>query len=272
MMKSILFLTDLTNGETEDLITANHLNKEFNVRISYLENIESIENNFDLIIIRNTWPSDKQKFFAYIKLKQDFLNRVKKKKLKVYNDLNASADRLGKNYLIELYKKKYPVIPSVDNINDLNKLPKSREYLLKPKNGFSSIGIKSTTFAKLSKSKISGQIVQPKLSFEYEISFYFVDDIFLYCLIFEPSKVPVWQKPKLFESSKEDLIFARKFVSWNKMKSGIQRIDAVRLLNGDLLLLEIEDDSPYFSLTEINEELKNSFLERFTKSVKNYMK
>ncbi|MBN1160084.1 MAG: hypothetical protein JXA43_02500 [Candidatus Diapherotrites archaeon] len=271
MPKSILFLTDLTNGETEDLLLVDHLKKKFDVTVSYFDKIEPIEDNFDLIMIRDTWPSDEQKHEHYEKIKNEFLSRAKAKNLKLYNDFNASADRYGKDYLVELFKKGYPVIPTVDSLKDINKLPKSEQYLIKPKHGFSSAGVKVLTCPELKKLKGSNIMIQPKLEFKYEISFYYVNKEFMYCLIFEPSKFPLWPEPKLFNPSKEDLTFAKKFVSWNKLENGIQRIDAVRLLDGSLLLLEIEDDSPYFSLTEINEELKDKFLEAITASIERYL-
>ena len=141
MGKSILFLTDLTNGKKEDLITIDYLKQYFNVTISYFKNLENIEDDFDLIIIRNTWPSDKSKFKEYNKLKQDFFKRAKKKNLKIYNDLNANCDRKGKDYLVKLYKEFFPVIPSFDSFKNLVKRSKNEEFLVKPKDGFDSIGI-----------------------------------------------------------------------------------------------------------------------------------
>lgn len=55
------------------------------------------------------------------------------------------------------------------------------------------------------------------------------------------------------------------------MQYGVCRIDALRTNEGKLLMLEIEDDSPYFSITEIDENLKNIYLEKFTKSIKNIL-
>jgi hypothetical protein len=268
MKKTILFLTDLNNGEDEDLITIKYLKQDFTITVSYFYNIENIEKNFDLIIIRNTWPSNESKLNKYNKLKQDFLKRAKIKKLKIYNDLNASCDRKGKDYLVKLYENSFPVIPSIDLINNFSKLPKVKEYLIKPKNGFSSIGIKVIKKNDIKKIKLNNQIIQPKFNFQYELSFYFVDNELLYCLIFEPSKVPNWPKPKIYNPTKKEVDFAMQFLNWNKMKFGICRVDALRLPNGKLLLLEIEDDSPYFSITEIDKKFQQLFLKKILKSIK----
>lgn len=271
MKKSILFLTDLSNDETEDLITINHLKNNFNVTTSYFDNIENIEDNFDLIIIRNAWPSDPSKSNTYHKLNSEFLKRAKTKKLKVYNDLNANCDHQGKDYLIKLHQDSFPVIPSIDSINNLDLLPKTNQYIIKPKNGFSSRGIQTVQKKDLVNMKLNNHIIQPKINFQYEISFYFIDKEFLYCLIFEPSKIPTWPKPRYYEPTKEEIQFAKKFIDWNKMQYGVCRVDALKTKNGKLLLLEVEDDSPYFSITEIDEKLKNLFLNKITKSIKNVL-
>lgn len=266
-MNKILFITDLTNGESEDIITTKYLKNFFDVTVSYFHDIENIEESFDVIIMRNTWTSKEENVDQYNYLKQNFLSRAKAKKLNIYNNFDAIADRYWKTYLIELYKGDYPVIPSTDSLDELHVLPPSKEYLLKPKFWFSSIGIKTVTFDNIKNEDIKNYIIQPKLNYKHEISFYFIDWKLLYCLIFEPSKWPIWPNPKIFTPSKEDIDFAMKFINWNKMKIWIQRIDAIRWLDDNLLLLEIEDDSPYFSLTEISEELKESFLKWLKESI-----
>lgn len=272
MKKSILLLTDLTNGESEDFILSKYLQKEYDVTISSLGSINSLWKKFHLIIVRDTWPHDEKKFKKYNELTESFRIRAKKKKLKVYNSLDGLGGMCGKNYLLELSRKKYPVIPSIDSIKNINLLPKTKKYLIKPKDGFSSSGIKILTLNELMKLNPKGYIIQPKLEFRYEISFYFVDSKFMYCLIFKPSKIPSWPEPRLYNPTKKELNFARKFVSWNKLTRGIQRIDAIALKDNSLLLLEIEDDSPYFSLTEVNKKLLEKFLGKFGQSIKKYLK
>ncbi len=267
MDKSILFLTDLDNGEKEDPITVEYLKKYFDVTISYFDTIESHEKNFSLILLRNTWPSDHSKVATYHKLKTAFLHRAETKNLNIYNDSRANADHLGKGYLVTLYKNNFPVIPSVDSLEDLKLLPRAKQYLLKPKNGFSSIGIETIARERLSETVINNQIIQPKLDFQYEISFYFIDKKFLYCLIFAPSKIPAWPRPTEHEPTAEELRFAKQCLDWEKMRYGLCRVDALKTTAGKLVLLEIEDDAPYFSITEIAASLKKLFLESLKESI-----
>jgi len=38
------------------------------------------------------------------------------------------------------------------------------------------------------------------------------------------------------------------FLEWNTIANGITRVDACRLYDGSILLLELEDPNPYFSI------------------------
>ena len=74
---------------------------------------------------------------------------------------------------------------------------------------------------------------------------------------------------KEYAPTEDDLKFARKFIEWNDIKYGIQRVDACRTKTGKLLLVELEDLNPFLSLQSTSVEtqkrfltdLKNAFLE-----------
>jgi len=268
--KTILLLTDIANGESEDLITAKYLESKYDVIISNLEDAEKYEDSVDLILVRNTWPSDKKNAGNYNQLKQDFWKRVKDKKLNIYGGTDRFGDHSGKDYLIELFRKGYPVIPSIDSIKDIELLPKSDKYLIKPKDGFSSIGVKILTRKKLLEQNPKEYIIQPFVKFTSEISFYFIGSDLIYCLSFSPSKIPDWPMPSIYIPTKEEIELVNRFVAWNKMANGIQRIDMIKTQQGEFLLLEVEDESPYFSLTEINETKKDKFLKHLERSLKKY--
>ena len=57
----------------------------------------------------------------------------------------------------------------------------------------------------------------------------------------------------------DDLKFARKFIEWNDIKYGIQRVDACRTKTGKLLLVELEDLNPFLSLQVQVLKLKRDF-------------
>ena len=58
---------------------------------------------------------------------------------------------------------------------------------------------------------------------------------------------------KEYVPTEEDLAFAERFIEWNNLDWGIQRVDACRSKQGELLLVELEDLNPYLSLLELSE-------------------
>ncbi len=176
----------------------------------------------------------------------------------------------GKRYLVDLTQSGYPLIPTIDQLEDLSTLGQPEKYIIKPIYGASSEGVEALIKSDLSRRNLDNYIIQPLLDFEYEISFYFIDSELIYAL-HAPNKTERWQLVP-FAASIEDLEFARQFVNWNTLTYGIQRIDACRLKTGKLLLMEIEDHSPYLSLLDISPELKNLFLKRFLLSLQKHFK
>ncbi len=268
-MKTILFITDLyykAKGRRyyeEDIFLTSKLREEFKLVICHPEDIEHFETNFDLVVFRNAGPvaNFKEKY-------QAFRKRVISNNIKTYNSFNGKADMNGKEYLIELTNDKFPVIPTIDTLNLFEKLPDCETYVVKPKDGADSIGMKI-----LSKEQVFEQInldsknmlIQPLIKFKYEVSFYFIDKQFQYAL-YAPDKNKRWEL-KQYIPTENDLAFAQCFIEWNNLKWGIQRVDACRTENGELLLVELEDLNPYLSLSELSDEKCDNFIETLKKSL-----
>jgi hypothetical protein len=96
------------------------------------------------------------------------------------------------------------------------------------------------------------------IDFQYELSFYFINDKFEYAL-YAPDKSKRWALEK-YDASEEDIVFATKFIHWNSIQSGIQRIDACRTKDGQLLLVELEDLNPYLSILEVDVLVREQFV------------
>ncbi|WP_028563435.1 hypothetical protein [Paenibacillus pinihumi] len=64
-----------------------------------------------------------------------------------------------------------------------------------------------------------------------------------------------------------DLAFAERFIDWNNLDWGIQRVDACRTTQGELLLVELEDLNPYLSLLELSEDTRQCFIESMKSSL-----
>ncbi|MFE4898236.1 ATP-grasp domain-containing protein [Peribacillus butanolivorans] len=268
-MKTLLFVTDLyyeakgRNYYEEDLFLTSKLREDFQVVICHPEDTETFEKDFDLIVFRNAGPvaNFKDKY-------QAFRNRVVSGYLKTYNSFNGKGDMNGKEYLIELTNAKLPVIPTIDTLDSLDKLPNVKTYIVKPKDGADSIGMEFVTKDKL-RDKVDSEskntLVQPFINFEYEVSFYFIDKEFQYAL-YAPDKEQRWEL-KEYVPTEEDLTFANRFIEWNNLDWGIQRVDACRNEQGELLLVELEDLNPYLSLLELSVETRQNFVEAMKKSL-----
>lgn len=99
-------------------------------------------------------------------------------------------------------------------------------------------------------AELDDTLVQPRIAFTYEVSFYFVGRTFHYAL-YAPSRDTRWNLEP-YRPTAADLRFAQRFVDWNTIDHGIQRVDACRTPDGDLLLVELEDLNPYLSLDLIH--------------------
>jgi hypothetical protein len=78
--------------------------------------------------------------------------------------------------------------------------------------------------------------------------------------MYAPNPQKRWEL-KPYIASREDVAFALKFINWNTCKWGIQRLDACRLMDGTLLLMELEDYNPFLSLDLLQRDVKERFLE-----------
>ena len=268
-MKKILFVTDLyyeAKGRLyyeEDLFLTSELRKDFNLVICNPKDMNSFTDDFDLTIFRNAGP------VANFKDEYElFRNNVKLKNLKTYNSFNGKGDMNGKDYLIELTKKNFDVIKTIDTINDFSKLPDVETYVIKPKDGADSIGMeflsKEVLLRRVDKND-KNTLIQPLINLEYEVSFYFIDKEFQYAL-YAPDKNRRWEL-KEYKATKEDLDFANSFIEWNNINHGIQRVDACRDNNGKLLLVELEDLNPYLSLLDISPKLRDKFVKNLKLSL-----
>ena len=226
-MKKILYLTDLyyeakgRNYYEEDIYIAGKLKDYFDVVLCHPKNSESFEKDVDLIIFRNTGGVS-----GFKQIYNKFVERVYSNQLNIFNNFSGKADMKGKQYLIDLTELGYPVIPTVDKAASLTLLPESSAYVVKPKDGADSIGLEFVERADFAnKTFADGEfLIQPAIDFDYEVSFYFINNKFEYAL-YAPDKSKRWEL-KQYDASEADVEFAKKFIDWNDIKNGIQRVDA----------------------------------------------
>nr|BFE74032.1 hypothetical protein GCM10020092_073330 [Actinoplanes digitatis] len=157
------------------------------------------------------------------------------------------------------------MIPTVDRLEEIGRLPETGRYVAKPKFGADSVGMTVVERADLPRLDYTDLLVQPHIDFTYEVSFYFVDHDFQYAL-YAPRPDRRWELEP-YEPGAADLAFARRFIDWNDIDHGIQRVDACRTSDGALLLVELEDLNPYLSLDRVRPGSRDRFVEALTNAL-----
>ncbi|HLL35552.1 MAG TPA: hypothetical protein VK545_17095 [Streptomyces sp.] len=266
----ILYVTDLAypaRGRRycdEDIALTSRLREEFDLALCHPRDALALMDAFDAVVVRNSGP-----VLAYQDAYEAFRAHALRTGARVYNPLTGRADMAGKQYLLDLTAAGFPVIPTVDRAADLERLPSAERYVVKPKLGADSIGLRVVPPADLPGLTDGTVLVQPCVDFAYEVSFYFVDHDFQYAL-HAPDPDRRWDLQP-YEPSPDDLRFARRFIEWNGLEHGVQRVDACRAPGGELLLVELEDLNPYLSLDALPADRRDAFVAAFTASLHRFL-
>jgi hypothetical protein len=260
----LLFVTDLAYQAVgrpyrdEDLDLSARLRADFTVALCDPRDAAGVMAGFDLVLVRNSGP-----VLRYQREYAEFRRRALAAGTRVFSQLSGKADMVGKQYLLDLTAAGYPVIPTVDRPEDLARLPAAGEYVVKPKLGADSAGLRFVRRDEL--AGLTGWLIQPRVRFSYEVSFYFVDRVFQYAL-HTPDPARRWELAP-YDPTPADRAFAQRFVDWNAIDHGIQRVDACRTGSGDLLLVELEDLNPYLSLDRVPPATRDAFVAALTASL-----
>ena len=195
----------------------------------------------DLVLVRNSGP-----VAGYADTWQAFREEARRRGLRVYNELAGRGDAQGKHHLVDLYAAGFPVIPTVPGAGDLGRLVPASAYVVKPLDGADSHGLQVVSAVELGEMDLAGTVVQPLVDITAEVSFHFVDDRLSHVL---ETRRPAgrWELHRLRPTAAEER-FARRFLEWNDVRHGIQRVDACRTSDGQLLLVELEDLNPWLGL------------------------
>lgn len=270
---SILILSNIENEESiEDMYIATSFRQDGHiVKVSWIDYDCKLDESFDVIIRRNTWIHKKSQEQYYKQTNDALVKRLEQKNIKTVN--LEGLDGKGKDYLCELFKNKKRVIPTIDNLNELDKLPISEEYVLKDNDSFGSgLGQRMVKAHELKAKFEEGDLIQPRLKFKSEIQCYFVEDKLMYVYEYTPSKWPKYPTPKLITLNKYDEALACEFAKESGLNVGFQRIDFLKLENDELILLEIEDNSPHMSIEELPIELRQKIIDEYKNSIYRFLK
>lgn len=263
----VLYVTDLAyvaKGRVyrdEDLMLSTRLGEHLDLALCDPRAAESLMAGFDVVVVRNSGP-----VIHYREAYDSFRAAAIARGVTVFTELSGSADMVGKQYLVDLSRAGAAVIPTVDRPADLGLLPPMGSFVVKPKLGSDSIGMRTVGAADLASLDLDGSmLVQPTVDFVHEVSFVFVDREFHYAL-HAPDPLRRWEL-RPFAPSADDLAFARYFIEWNAIDHGIQRVDACRLSDGTLLLMELEDLNPYLSLDVVEDATVDRFVGAMQRSI-----
>ncbi|MFF5159394.1 hypothetical protein ACFY3N_24790 [Streptomyces sp. NPDC000348] len=266
----VLYVTDLAypaRGRRycdEDVFLTSRLREHADLALCNPRDAVALMDGFDAVVVRNSGP-----VLGYRDAYEAFRARAAATGTPVYNPLTGRGDMAGKQYLLDLTAAGRPVIPTVDRPEDLHRLPGTERYVVKPRLGADSMGLRVVPADEV-RGLVDGDVlVQPHIDFAYEVSFYFVDHDFQYAL-YAPHTERRWQLEP-YEPSRDDLDFARDFVDWNTLDHGIQRVDACRAPGGELLLVELEDLNPYLSLDALDDTGREAFVSAMTASLRRFL-
>lgn len=266
-MMKILYVTDLyyvakdRNYYEEDLFITSRLQHHFNILIANPRQAVHFLDSVDAVVFRNAGC-----VLDYEDIYIELLNTVKASNIPTFNSFDGKGDQKGKQYLLALQALGYPVIPTVENFEEVALLGEPEKYIVKLKNGADSVGMEMLSPQELNEAKPEGKLIQPFIDFRYEVSFYYLNDEFQYAM-YAPNKSRRWELTH-YEPTRADLEFAQQFLQWNNMQRGITRVDACRLQDESLLLVELEDLNPFLSLDLLPEEEREQFIENFIGALK----
>ncbi len=263
----LLFVSDLyypAKGRVyrnEDLFVVDQLRGRFEIALCQPTHAISFLDAADVVVVRNTGP-----VLHYREEYHAFREAAAARNMCVYNPLTGKGDMQAKQHLLDLFVAGYPVIPTVDRVDDLDRLGPSKRLVVKRHDGSDSIGMFTEDREEVMGRSLENMLVQPFVAFDYEVSFYFVDHEFHYAL-YTPDSTKRWELVR-YEPTADDLAFAQRFIEWNDLSHGIQRVDACRVsATGELLLVELEDHNPYLSLDALSNDERVHFIDRMAASI-----
>lgn len=226
----------------EDVALSRRLERDFTVAMASPRQAGDLLDLVDVTLVRNSGP---------VQADPDSYHRFRAAALatdaRVYNPLTGRADMAGKQYLLDLWEAGYPVLPTVGSPAEVGRLPRAERYVVKPRWGADSRGLRVLTASQLLGEPVHGEVlVQPHVDIAAELSFYVVDGELVYALATrDPSRR--WDLVP-HEPSPSERRLVRRFVEWNTLEYGLQRVDLLRDRADRLLLVELEDLNPFLSL------------------------
>jgi hypothetical protein len=140
----------------EDIDLSARLDGDFDVAVCHPSAAGRLMNRFDVVVVRNSGPviHDMSGYEA-------FQAAALASGIPVFTDLRGQADQVGKQYLLDLFAAGYPVIPTVDDLDHLDRLPAVDDLVVKPRFGADSLGLEFVTRDDLATLDLQGRLLHP---------------------------------------------------------------------------------------------------------------
>lgn len=273
LIMKILILTNNENKLTEDNEIADSLRADgHKVSLRWVDSATAL-NNYDLIIRRNCWTEDLDKIEYY----KDNLRRI----LKKAKDLNIPNINLfessisNKSALVDLYKNYNGLIIPTYRPSEVDKIhPKSKKYIIKEIDSMGSgIGQFVLDKSELENLSLSDDvhIIQPLFNFIAEVQVYFVGQDLMYAYEYTPSKYPLYPKPKKINLNNTERNLSQMLAALSGLQAGFMRIDFLRMADGSLKFMELEDTSPHMNFAELDDNTKSKTIDKYKTGIYNYI-
>ncbi len=229
--------------------------------------------NYDLILLKNAWLLDEKTYRTYFDELEKFTKKIKSSNCKLISsqDGNLNFDKNGKKYLVDLFEKGYNVVPTIDNIKDIDKLPVVEKYIKKPYIAYDGFDMEIVNRDELKNLTLNNEVLQPKLKFISEVQLYFINNAFQYALEYTPSKWPDYPTPHEFKPPQKYIDQAKEIIELNNASCSFNRVDFLRLNKEEMMILEFADTNPNLSLPLLTEKTLNKFLKNFKQTVYDYI-
>ncbi len=231
------------------------------------------ENVYDLVVLKNAWDLNQKTYKNYFAQLDKFFEKLNKSNCKIVSSLdgNFNFDKYGKKYMVDLYKMGYKVVPTIDDLSDLEKLPVVKSYIKKPYVAYDGFDMQIISRKDLKNLSLHKEVLQPKLEFISEVQIYFINDEFQYALEFTPSKWPNYPTPHEIKPNQKYIDEAVKVIHLNDASCSFNRVDFLRLNKEEMIILEFADSNPNLSLPLLSKETLNKFLKNFKTAIYNYL-
>lgn len=257
-------MSDLTHDDRdEDLALASRLGRDWLLTIADPATAACLAaaGHSGALLIRNAWPS-RQHEHPFLILE----SLVQAGTLRAYNPPSLSRGyREDKRYLADRHRQCLAGIPTWTERREMEAIVgPDASAVFKPIDGCSSAGVE---FGPVGTLPASGGIYQPLVTFEHEVSMFYIDDVFSHALRTGGCDLADRWELVAFEPSAGDLEWGATIVAENALPYGIQRIDGLRSPDGKLLLNEIEDFMPFLSLEVLTEDKRVSVVEALAASI-----